>query len=259
MKYPILTYHKVSEQWELSFTMMYPAQFEKQMRYLADKGYKGKNLKEYLRDPKEKDFVITFDDAYESVYHFAFPVLNELGFRASVFVPTKYIGEMNTWDFTPGNIHARHMNEEQLRDLHMSGWEIASHGEDHRAMTGLPVKTAVHEMSHSKVILESLINENIETFCFPFGVYNKRLIRAARDAGYRNLVGFTGHSRHDVITRSVVYRVVDNPKSVLRKIRVDNPCHFTENMKEAVFHSFALMTRLKQKLPFCSVSSRLKK
>ncbi len=248
MNIPVLTYHKVSGQWEISFTMMYPGQFEKQMQYLAGKGYRGKTLKEYLRENGNRDFVITFDDAYESVYQHAYPVMKELGFRGSVFVPTKYIGKMNTWDLTLGSDPVRHMDGEQLKELHRNGWEIASHGERHRVMTGMPHAAVKKEMSYSKTLLESLISDPIETFCFPFGAYNKRIVSAARDAGYKNLVGFTGPSRYGVISRSVVYRVVDNPRSVLRKIRTKDPCRFIENAKEGIFHSFSLLTRIKQKI-----------
>ncbi len=248
MKYPVLAYHKISYQWEISFTMMYPAQFEKQMRYLAKKGYVGCSLKEYLADPKDNYFVLTFDDAYESVFTYALPVLKELGFHASVFVLSKYIGELNTWDFSPGNILSRHMNAVQLRELHQIGWEIASHGENHRVMVGMNPDTVSNELSHSKEIIESIIGDKIETFCFPFGVYNPDVVAAAKTAGYEHLVGFIGHSRYGVISRSVVYRFVDNRFSVLRKIRINSSCRIIENMKEFLFHSFSLLTRLKQKL-----------
>ena len=66
MSYPVLAYHKISTQWEISFTMIYPRSFERQMRFLAKKGYVGKSLKEYMADPKDNYFVLTFDDAYES-------------------------------------------------------------------------------------------------------------------------------------------------------------------------------------------------
>lgn len=247
-KYPVLAYHKVTKQWEVSFTMLYPHTFERQMRYLATKGYVGKSLREYLTDPKDNYFVLTFDDAYESVYKNAYPLLKELGFSATVFVLTNYIGKNNTWDFTPGNIFSRHMDSEQLKKLHQAGWEVASHGENHRAMPGMHPDSVMHELKHSKEIISSMIDHEVETFCFPFGVYNAGVVAAAKACGYKNLVGFTEASRYGVISRSAVYRIVDDRFSVLRKIR---RCHFDlffESIKEGIFHSFSLFSRLKQRI-----------
>ena len=156
MIYPALAYHKVSDQWELSFTMLYPKNFERQMRFLAKKGFIGKSLKEYMRDPRDNYFILTFDDAYQNVFENAYPLLKELGFTASVFVLTNYIGRDNTWDFTPGSIYSRHMNEQELKTLHENGWEIASHGENHRVMTGMHPDSVSHELMHSKDIIASI-------------------------------------------------------------------------------------------------------
>lgn len=248
MSYPVLAYHKISTQWEISFTMIYPRSFERQMRFLAKKGYVGKSLKEYMADPKDNYFVLTFDDAYESVYTNAFPLLKELGFTATVFVLTHFIGKNNTWDFTPGNIYSRHMDVEQIRTLHTEGWEIASHGENHRAMTGMHPDSVEHELKHSRVVLSSIIEDEIHTFCFPFGVYNAGVVTAAKACGYKYLVGFTGPSRYGVISRSVVYRIVDSKRSVLRKVRRQALGIFFETIKEGLFHSFALLSRLSQRL-----------
>jgi peptidoglycan/xylan/chitin deacetylase (PgdA/CDA1 family) len=248
MQYPVLAYHKVSEQWELSFTMLYPKQFEKQMRFLAKKGYIGKSLKSYLEDPQDHYFVLTFDDAYDSVYENAFPLLQELGFTATIFVLTNYMGKRNTWDFTPGKIYSTHMPADRLIALHKAGWEIASHGENHRVMTHMKVDIAKQELKKSKEVLESILQAPIDTFCFPFGSYNEKTVNIALSAGYKHLVGFTEASKFGVITRSAVYRVVDNKYSVLRKVRRKPLSMLFEHIKEGIFHSFSLLSRLKQRL-----------
>jgi len=248
VKYPALAYHKISDQWELSFTMLYPRQFERQMRYLAEKGYRGRSLKEYMSAHSEHDFILTFDDAYESVFCNARPILNELGFHASVFVPTNYIGKENTWDFTPGNIRSKHMDRVQLKTLHDEGWEVASHGERHHAMISLGKQKAAEEMLRSKQILETLTGDKVESFCFPFGAYNMEMVRLAQDAGYKHLLGFSEASRYGVISRSPVYRVVDNRFSVLRKIRMRPLGICLETCKASAFHAFSLLTRMKQRL-----------
>ena len=39
-----------------------------------------------------KPIVLTFDDAYGDFYYNAWPLLRKYGFRATVFVPTDYVG-----------------------------------------------------------------------------------------------------------------------------------------------------------------------
>ena len=248
MTYPVLAYHKVTEQWELSFTMMYPRNFERQMRFMAKKGYVGKSLKDYMLDPRDNYFVLTFDDAYESIYINAYPLLKELGFTATVFVLTNYIGKENTWDFTPGNILSRHMNAEELKKLHEEGWEVASHGENHRAMTGLHPDSVIHELKHSKELISSITGEDVISFCFPFGVYNASVVSAAKSCGYEYLIGYTEPSRYGVISRSAVYRMIDSKRSVLRKVRRNPVGFFLERLKEGIIHSTAIFARIFQRL-----------
>ena len=50
---------------------------------------------------RERTCVVTFDDGYETVYREAFPVLEELGFTATVFLITGYCGKQNSW---PGHV-----------------------------------------------------------------------------------------------------------------------------------------------------------
>lgn len=248
MKYPALAYHKVTEQWELSLTMLYPRNFERQMRFLAKKGYIGKSLKDYMEDPRDNYFILTFDDAYQNVYLNAFPLLKELGFTASVFVLTNFIGRDNTWDFTPCKIYSRHMNVEELKQLHEAGWEVASHGENHRAMTGMHPDAIAHELKHSKELISSITGEEVKTFCFPFGAYNVGIVASAKACGYEYLVGYTEASRYGVISRSAVYRMIDGRRSVLRKIRIKSIGFFIERLKEDIIHSTAIFPRIFQRL-----------
>ena len=43
-------------------------------------------------------FLLTFDDGYASLAEHAYPVLADLGFTATTFLITDYIGKTNTWD-----------------------------------------------------------------------------------------------------------------------------------------------------------------
>ena len=45
-----------------------------------------------------RSFLLSFDDGYESLATHAYPILADLGFSATTFVITDYVGKTNSWD-----------------------------------------------------------------------------------------------------------------------------------------------------------------
>jgi peptidoglycan/xylan/chitin deacetylase (PgdA/CDA1 family) len=96
---PTLMYHHVQpasvaaekEQAALTTDEVY---FRQQMQYLKDKNYQTIsmiNLIDFFDNGgtiSKKSILLTFDDGYDDFYQYAFPILKEFGFRATVFVPT---------------------------------------------------------------------------------------------------------------------------------------------------------------------------
>ena len=68
--------------------------FKFRMRYLKDRGYGVLGMEDLIaffdeaRVLPKKSVLLTFDDGYDDFYRNALPVLNELGIKATVFVPT---------------------------------------------------------------------------------------------------------------------------------------------------------------------------
>ena len=98
---PILVYHDIGPQ--AKGRMVIGAKsFEEQMRYLKSQGYRVVSFKEFLefaslkRQLPEKSLVLSFDDGYKSFLQYAYPILKELGFTATLFVYTDYIGAGRT-------------------------------------------------------------------------------------------------------------------------------------------------------------------
>src|SRR5215471_5709427 len=94
---PILVYHNIAPQAKGRLIMAQKS-FEEQMRYLKSQGFRVVSLKELLeffslqRQLPRKSLVLTFDDGYKSFLQYAYPILKELGFTATLFVYTDYIG-----------------------------------------------------------------------------------------------------------------------------------------------------------------------
>ena len=137
---------------------------------------------------KNRGFILVFDDGYESVYRYAFPILSKFGSRAVVFVPSGYIGRFNDWDHNLLGRRFRHLDVGMLEEMVSAGWTIGSHTVSHRSLTGLDDNTLKNELVVSRKTLEDLLKIQIHWIAFPYGRYDRRVIKAAFDTGYSGTV-----------------------------------------------------------------------
>jgi len=183
----VLVYHKVDERVEWGLTRVTPKSFKNQIRFLREDGFRFITTSELTNfDPDEKIAAITFDDAYESVYEYAFPILKEEKVPATIFVITDYVGLLNSWDLNVGNLQFPHTTWEQLRILHDEGWEIGSHTKSHRDLRSLNDNDLKDELKGSKEMIESKLELSVESLSFPFGRANSREVEAAIEAEYKS-------------------------------------------------------------------------
>lgn len=188
---PILTYHKVDERWEWGGTRNTPRQFEIQMRWLKEEGYRAIPASEAARlvaegkRPPPKSVVITFDDGYESVYQHAFPVMKELGFAGAVFLITDFMGKANRWDVNVGGRAFHHLSWFQAGKMSEAGWEFGSHTASHPDLRKIPEAEALRELRDSKEAIGRELGRPCEMLSYPFGRYNERVMALAREAGYQ--------------------------------------------------------------------------
>ena len=86
---PIFMYHHISESLGLSVKNMdvSPDEFEQQMRFLFQKGFRCLSLSEVINNwqqgkpQPERSFVLTFNDGYIDFYENASPILKKLGLQ----------------------------------------------------------------------------------------------------------------------------------------------------------------------------------
>lgn len=160
--------------------------FEQQMKYLYDHGYCGITVEEgkALLDgrgatPAGKPVVLTFDDAYSSFMTYAYPVLSQYGFKATVFVIV---------DRTSNPSYPNHLSWEQIEQISASGMEIGSHTRSHPSLPTLGSAGLDEEVGHSKIILEEHLGQPVNSFCYPAGEYNQTVVDAVARAGYKQAV-----------------------------------------------------------------------
>lgn len=174
---PMLAYHKVGDT-EEAYSVA-PGDFERQMAYLADKGYTAVTMADLVnhmtagKPLPPRPVVITFDDGYADNYFTALPIMAKYGMRATVFVVTDFLGERPymTWD--------------ELKALRAAGTEIGSHTLHHRALPDLPAGERLRDLAMSKEGLEWRLDAPVRFLAYPFGSYDADTIAALKAAGYR--------------------------------------------------------------------------
>ncbi len=202
---PILAYHKVDKKFEIGGTWTTPGQFQKQMAYIKAKGITPVTLSRAVelmksKESRNKKYVcITFDDAYEGLYNYAWPVLQKYGFPATIFVVTDYVGKENDWDVNWGGRKFRHLGWQQIINMSKAGIEFGSHTRSHRDLRRGDDEDLKYELAGSRIILEERLGKKIKTLSFPFGRYNHRVITAAVEFGYETACSLSPQQRNNQI------------------------------------------------------------
>ena len=184
---PILAYHKVDPRKELGITSISPKRFKKQISLLKQFDYTSILPGSLFEQTNTliKPILITFDDGYEGVYDYVYPILKECGFTATVFLTTGYVGTYNHWDASPGP-RFRHLNWKQIKEMSDDGICFGSHGVNHVFLTRQSREAVKYELETSKRILEDETGKPVHFFSYPYGDYNKRIIEIVRETGYDN-------------------------------------------------------------------------
>lgn len=171
-----------------------------------------------LPDPTR--VILTFDDGNASDHDIALPALQERGLTGSFFILTGRIDGQGS------------LSAPQLGALAAAGMTVGSHGMDHVDWRRIGPDQLQRELTQSKGTLETAVGRTIATASIPFGRYDKRVLSALRDAGYRTvftsdggvtppgsfLVGRT-NIRADTTMAQFVHLVTARESSTARFIR----------------------------------------
>jgi len=192
---PVLCYHRIGGPLELGVTRVAQSVFTRQMESLARAGWRTLSLAEF-ESPRTtphapRTFLLTFDDGYASLAERAYPVLEGLGFTATTFVITDFIGRANRWDVRYTWRRLRHLDWPQIEHWQARGFEFASHGARHRRLTWVDDITAADELGRARETLVDRLGADAgRAIAYPFGAVDERVQRLAGHAGYE--LGFGG-------------------------------------------------------------------
>jgi peptidoglycan/xylan/chitin deacetylase (PgdA/CDA1 family) len=167
----IVTYHSIDTSGSpISVT---PQALGRQLAWFVSAGVRVVSVDELLAagDRDRHAVALTFDDAYASVMNEAVPLLDAHGLVATLFVVTRSVGSINTW-----NVPAR----DRIPELPLLGWDdlgrlaergfvIASHGRTHRRLSRLSVGEMEDEVGGAADDLRRWLGQPPVGLAYPYG------------------------------------------------------------------------------------------
>lgn len=183
----VLQYHHVSDTTPKA-TSVTPELFRQHLELLEAHDFDIIPLPELVEKLKrgeplpDKTAAITFDDAYDSVYEVAFPMLKKRDWPFTVFVNTRPldqgIGGFSSW--------------QELRKMAEQGASIANHTTDHnhlqRLRKGETLKEwqarITREVEQAEKRIKEETGQNHKMVAYPYGEYNNRVKELLEDLGY---------------------------------------------------------------------------
>jgi peptidoglycan/xylan/chitin deacetylase (PgdA/CDA1 family) len=117
---------------------------------------------------------LTFDDALLNTFEVAFPLLQSIGVRGVLFIPTGlFTGDCPKFR----KDDEKFMQLDQVKRMHAAGWEIGSHSVTHPRFDQISDSQINNELVESKKFITGHFESPI-SFAYPFGhyLYNKNII-----------------------------------------------------------------------------------
>lgn len=155
--------------------------FENQIKYLVDENYYFMSVSDMIayyegeRELPEKSVFLTFDDAFQSVYHYAYPILKNYNLHAAMFVVSGWLHEEpSEFDASISKV----MSRGELTAMH-DVFEFCNHTD------------ILHEREGAKGVIQLTDKETLlhdigecskyvdypEVFAYPFGFYDEKVIK----------------------------------------------------------------------------------
>jgi peptidoglycan/xylan/chitin deacetylase (PgdA/CDA1 family) len=137
--------------------------------------------------PRLRVAAVTFDDAYVDFVDVVLPALQALEARATLYVPTAYVGGNAGWLGAAAPSLPRLLSWEQLRECSKSGnVEIGSHSHTHAQLDTLPRALVTQEVTRSRQLLEDALQVEVKSLSYPHGYHSPAVREAVHAAGYDN-------------------------------------------------------------------------
>jgi peptidoglycan/xylan/chitin deacetylase (PgdA/CDA1 family) len=160
--------------------------FRQQMEFLAKGTPRVVPLADIERAPDES-VALTFDDAFANFEEIAAPLMSDLGLPSTVFVVTDHVGRTNAWPNATSTLASGGaipvlplMTWDGVARVKQRGVEIGAHTRSHPRLTSLSDQALADEVNEPADRLAKEFGSSPESFAYPYGDVDHRVIAAAR-------------------------------------------------------------------------------
>ncbi len=197
VRVPVLLYHNISGLMQNDYTIS-PSLFSAQMEWLYENGYRTlavHDVEAFLSRGTGRAVVITFDDGDTSFIDYAYPLLKDYGFKATMNIIGKIVETNDVIDIQRPSIswdECRFLLESGIVDLGCHSYALHSPG---------GVLTASYPAIEKDLALfqeraSKELGRKSTVLAWPYGVYDETCIEIARRAGFTHILtsqrGFIG-------------------------------------------------------------------
>lgn len=190
-KIPVLCYHAIravsqSDSPEQKAYSVTPENFELQIRTLSEQGYSSvtpEQIRSYQSGKASlpaKPIMISFDDGRKDQFSIGAPILEKYNFRGVFYIMTVALGKN------------RYMTREDVRALSSRRHVIGCHSWDHHKVTSYKNDDWNIQMTKPKKLLEQITGKPVNSFAYPYGVWDAEAADSLKNKGFETAFIFYG-------------------------------------------------------------------
>jgi peptidoglycan/xylan/chitin deacetylase (PgdA/CDA1 family) len=234
---PVLSYHAFTRGRGTNLLTVSGKNFNSQLSYLKKEKFHTLTLDQLqdfldLGQVPRNSVMLTIDDGWISSYKVAYPMLQEFGFNATLFIPSNYI-----------NSHSKKIiNWAQIREMvNDKSIDIQCHTKGHRDLnlteSGESLQSYItsvqDQVIDSRKMIKDKIGKEVTALAYPYGNTNPVVIEILKNNGYKTAFTVKRDSNpfftHNfLLNRSMIYGTYNKNKfikniSVFNELSLDNP------------------------------------
>ncbi len=184
-KIPALLYHDISSLENDDYALS-PASFSSQMEWLYASGYQtlpANDVEQFLNNGAGRAVMLTFDDGDTSFMDYAFPLLKDYGFKATINIIGHAVNNHElidkhrpvlSWD------ECRYILSSGLVDIGCHSYALHSTGGVLSGSYGAIEK----DLALFQATYERELGKRCAVLAWPYGIYDKKCIEIAHHAGF---------------------------------------------------------------------------
>ena len=151
----------------------------------------------------------TFDDGIQDQYTLAYPEMKKRGIRATFGIIGSKVGGTIKATGVP-DVPA--MTWDQIREMYADGFEIASHGYNHKNLTSLDDEARTAEVVNNDNLIEQEVGQRPLTFIYPYNGKSDEIVAwiESNHVGSRTYQQSMGGSSNELTMNSYVDGLISN-------------------------------------------------